>query len=201
MDTSSLGRGRNSNIFLRMTCLVDFNNEKMDLASILWIHSHLPIGQLSTFEKLVLSSLHVPCAAKEVERIATLHQILSSPNAIPNDKALQSLISLARRHFGVAIAAVSLVDIDVVFSMISSGMEPFRVHRNHSICTHAILSDEVTVIPDASKDLRVLDIPLVICEGGIKFYAGAAIVVEGQKIGALCIIDPVARYTFSQANC
>ncbi|RYY72939.1 GAF domain-containing protein, partial [archaeon] len=174
----------------------------MEMPSVLLMHSHLPISQLSTFDHLVLSSLHVPCAAKELERLTIVHQILSStPNATQNDKALQSIVSLARRRFKVSMSAVTIVDIECASTMACSEIVPLRLHRNHSICTHAILSDEVTVIPDASKDIRVRHVPHVNCEGGIKFYAGAAIVVEGQKIGALCIIDPVARYTFSQANC
>lgn len=182
-------------------CLDDRDAKIMEVPSMLWMHNYLPVGQLSSFEQLVLSSLHVPYPPEELERLTTLHQILSSPvNSHANDHALQSIVSLACRHYHVPIAAVTLVDVDSVFSMTSYGMEAFRVHRNHSLCSHTILTDDVSIILDASKDERVLDAPLVRCEGGIRFYAGAAIHVSGQRVGALCIISPIARSEFSEAD-
>eukprot|EP01031_Cornospumella_fuschlensis_P024027 gene24027-29074_t len=168
----------------------------MDVPSMLWMHSHLPNRPpLSVFEKLLLSSLHVPITPQEGDRLNTLYQILSSNSSshVLNDQSLDSIVGVARRYFKVAIAAISLVDLDWVFSLTCIGLAPYRVHRNFSLCSHAILSEDVIVILDASKDVRVQDAPLVACEGGIRFYAGAPIIVDGQKIGALCIIDPTAR--------
>ncbi|MFU8829679.1 MAG: ATP-binding protein, partial [Phycisphaerales bacterium] len=54
---------------------------------------------------------------------------------------------------------------------------------------YTILSDEPLVIEDAVQDKRVSDNPLVTGEPGIRFYAGAPIEVDGERIGSLCAID------------
>jgi two-component sensor histidine kinase len=64
-----------------------------------------------------------------------------------------------------------------------------------SFCAHTIaLPDhEPLVVLDASADPRFENNELVTSEPFIRFYAGAPIVLSGQKIGSVCVLDTEAR--------
>jgi len=62
------------------------------------------------------------------------------------------------------------------------------------VCSYVVMEEtaDVMVIPDLHLDERFNS---WVTES-LRFYAGCAIVVEGYKIGSLCIIDAVARTDF-----
>ena len=66
--------------------------------------------------------------------------------------------------------------------------------------TDTILPDspDVLVIEDTLLDYRFRDNQLVVGEPFIRFYAGAAIIVDDNKIGSLCIIDREPRIGFDE---
>ena len=66
--------------------------------------------------------------------------------------------------------------------------------RDQAFCTHAVASHSFVEVSDASTDSRFADNPLVTEQGGIRFYAGAPLIVStGQCLGALCVFDPEPR--------
>jgi GAF domain-containing protein len=62
--------------------------------------------------------------------------------------------------------------------------------RDASFCGHAILGDDVMVVPDALLDARFADSPLVTGHPHVRFYAGAPLrLPDGSRIGMLCLMD------------
>jgi len=108
----------------------------------------------------------------------------------------QQACVLATRVFNCPIGMVSIVDLGRAWF---TGMSPANfsreVPRQQSFCAHSILSREpVLVVPDATKDPRFSESPLVTGPSGYRFYAGAQLITkDGFKIGALCLLDTVAH--------
>jgi hypothetical protein len=75
------------------------------------------------------------------------------------------------------------------------GLDASEAHRDVAFCSYVLLESapEVLIVPDATKDPRFMGNPLVIGEPFIRFYAGTPIILNGVKIGTLCIIDTHPR--------
>ncbi len=110
------------------------------------------------------------------------------------EERFDRLARLARRLFGVPIALVSLVDENRQWFKSCQGLNASETPRDISFCGHAILGDDIFVIPDARQDERFHDNPLVTGEPYIRFYAGCPLnVPNGGNLGTLCIIDREPR--------
>jgi len=108
----------------------------------------------------------------------------------PSEERYDRYTRIAKRHFDVSIALVCLVDTERQWFKSRHGLNASETPRDISFCGHAILSDEIFCIPDASKDPRFADNPLVTGAPNIRFYAGAPLhAPDGQRVGTLCIID------------
>jgi len=94
---------------------------------------------------------------------------------------------------------VSLVDINRQWFKSNVGLDTNETHRDLAFCSYTVLSTspEVFVVPDASKDPRFKNNALVTGAPFIRFYAGAALVIAGTRVGSLCVIDRVPHENFS----
>jgi len=112
----------------------------------------------------------------------------------PSEERFDRLTRLAKRLFAVPIALVSLIDVNRQWFKSCIGLEVTETARNISFCGHAILENDILMIPDATLDERFYDNPLVTDEPKIRFYAGVPLVVaNGSKVGTLCLIDRQPR--------
>lgn len=109
------------------------------------------------------------------------------------EERLDAVTRIARRLFGVPIALVTLVDEDRQWFKSNQGMAVTQTPRRTSFCGHAILADTPLVVPDTHADERFADNPHVTGEPGIRFYAGAPLMVSGQRVGSLWVIDRQPR--------
>lgn len=112
----------------------------------------------------------------------------------PPEERFDRLTRMAKRMFGVPIAVVSLVDKNRQWFKSCVGLSVSETPRDISFCGHAILGNEIFIIPDATKDERFADNPLVSDEPNIRFYAGCPLrSPNGSRLGTLCIIDQKPR--------
>ena len=112
----------------------------------------------------------------------------------PPEAAFDRLVRLAARVMDVPMAAVSFVDHDRQWFKSSVGVATCELARKWSFCAHAILEEQLFVVPDASRDARFADHPWVAGETGLRFYAGAVLrAADGQPLGALWVGDARPR--------
>jgi GAF domain-containing protein len=128
---------------------------------------------------------------EEVDRL----MVLKSYNILESEiePEFEEITKEAAKAFNVPIAVVSLVDFGRQWFKSIQGLDAKSTPRSCAFCAHTIqLKDryDVLVVPDATKDDRFKDNPLVTGGPKIRFYAGAPLLSpEGPRIGAFCIID------------
>jgi len=111
-----------------------------------------------------------------------------------HEERFDRVTRMAKRMFNVSISLVSLVDEDRQWFKSAQGLEATETPRDISFCGHAINQEGLFIIPDAIKDERFFDNPLVTEAPNIRFYAGYTLNIrEGLNIGTLCLIDENPR--------
>lgn len=130
----------------------------------------------------------------EAERIAALKRL--SILDTPSDSRFDHLTELAAFIFKVPIVLISLVDEDRQWFKSTVGITLEETERDIAFCDYAIRSDDVMIVPNALRDERFKNNPLVVGEPGIRFYAGAPLKTpDGHRIGTLCVLDVRPRAT------
>lgn len=148
-----------------------------------------------------LSTYSYPQGADEKARIAKLreYQVLNT-NTEPTFERLSSLVKV---FFGVPIVAISFMDEKTQYLKSPHGLKDVcTTERGAAICNYTVLSDEVFVVADLSKDERFIENELVTSDPNIRFYAGAPIILyennTAHRLGSLCLMDTKPHYSFSE---
>jgi len=133
----------------------------------------------------------------ETERLRALSEYgLDPQRPLPS---LDPVVRIASRMFNMPVSAINMVGSEHVFFAASIGVGDTDMRRDVSFCAHAVLQDDVMVVPDARLDERFHDNPLVAGPAGIRFYAGVSLnSPDGHPLGALCVIDTEPHADFSE---
>ncbi len=124
----------------------------------------------------------------EFERIKTLesYHILDSLDEASFDR----ITALTAHIFNVPVALITMIDRDRQWMKSCYGTDLRETDRQTAFCAHTILSPEVMVVPDAARDPRFANNPLVTGAPHLRFYAGAPLIAaEGHRLGSLCVVD------------
>jgi GAF domain-containing protein len=112
----------------------------------------------------------------------------------PAEARFDRFTLLATAAFSVPIALVSLVDADRQWFKSRQGLAATETARSIAFCSYAIEAEDTFVVPDALRDPRFANSPLVLGAPHIRFYAGHPIrTLDGYAAGTLCIIDTAPR--------
>lgn len=136
--------------------------------------------------------IKAPVPHDEDQRLSELrnYHVLETPP----EHTFDQITKLAASICGTNVALVSLVDENRQWFKSCFGLSASETPRDISFCGHAIMGDDIFIIPDASVDPRFSDNPLVTGELGVRFYAGCPLTTPtGNRIGTLCVIDTTAR--------
>ena len=125
----------------------------------------------------------------ESARLATLRSKYVLDTA-PDD-TLDSLVNMCAEMFDVPVALVSLVDERRQWFKARNNFDASQTGRAESFCAWTTLCIErkVLVVRDATADAKFKDNPQVTGDPGVRFYAGAPLVVDDVVLGSLCLID------------
>lgn len=138
-----------------------------------------------------------PLPEDEEARLAALGRYAVDEAGL--EAALDRLTELATALFDVDSAAIGLVDAHHERFISCHGISLDDIDREDTVCTYAIIEDEVTVIEDLTTDPRFSDNEALL-NTSIRFYAGTPVTTDdGQAIGTFCVYDDSPR-TFSDRD-
>src|SRR6266852_9847399 len=100
-----------------------------------------------------------PVPASEPERLAALRRYCVLDTA--PEPAFDRLTRVVAHVFGVPTVLVSLVESDRQWFKARIGLDATETSRDVSFCSHAVFHRDVLIVPDATRDERFADNPLV----------------------------------------
>lgn len=140
-----------------------------------------------------------PIPEDEIERVAELQSLRILDTAA--EERFDRYTRLISDLYEFPVVLVSLVDKDRQWFKSNCGLDMHETSRDVSFCAHAIMESGVFIVPDARKDRRFADNPLVTGSPHIRFYAGCTVRgPSGHPLGTLCVIDREPR-DFDDRQC
>ena len=131
-------------------------------------------------------------AERELDRLRALASF--SLLDTPPERQFDEITRLASIVLASRSAAISLIDDHRQWFKSRVGIPFTETPREQAFCTYPVACQQFFEVSDASQDPRFADNPLVMAPDGIRFYAGAPLVVStGQCLGTLCVFDPKVR--------
>jgi len=110
------------------------------------------------------------------------------------EQEYDDLTQLAASICGMPIALISLIDRDRQWFKSRVGIDTTETSRDTSFCGHIVADNAILNVPDATKDQRFADNPLVVNDPNIRSYIGVPLTTSDNfTLGSLCVIDRQPR--------
>ncbi|WKB52831.1 PAS domain S-box protein [Eleftheria terrae] len=131
--------------------------------------------------------------ADEAQRLQTLRELRILDTGA--EAGFDAAVRLAAQVADCPLALLVLVDADRQwFKAVYGEQMPVRqTPREHAFCAHTIEADAPLVVEDLRDDPRFANNPFVSGPPRVRAYAGVPLRVEGQRIGAVCVLDTHSR--------
>ena len=111
----------------------------------------------------------------------------------PADPVLDDIVDRAAALCATPVALVTVLGEEHQWFKARVGTDVPGTPVGIAICAHTLMHGQTLVIPDLAADPRTADNPLVTGEPRVRFYAGVPLVVDGQAVGTLCVLDVAPR--------
>ncbi|MEZ5938710.1 MAG: ATP-binding protein [Hyphomonadaceae bacterium] len=134
----------------------------------------------------------------ESARVAAVHSLrFLTRSHVP---FLDAAVTLLADVCGAPGVFASLIDERKQVFVASIGMPRTEYDRHETLCQHCIATGRTLAVRDASRDPRFRENPNVACDGGVRSYAAAPIVVgHDLAVGTMCITSPEPNLFDDQA--
>lgn len=111
------------------------------------------------------------------------------------EERFDRITRMVQDAFDVPLAFLNLVDDErvIINSAVPGELQGIYRPREETFCSVTVEQREPLVVPDATKDPRFADLPNVVGDPQLRFYAGAPLTVQDTRIGTLCIVDTKPR--------
>lgn len=136
-----------------------------------------------------------PISPEETTRLSILKEMTILDTI--EEKKFDDITAMTSHIFDVPKVTVSLIDETRQWWKSHHGLDICQTDRELAFCNYTILSDEILEVTDPLNDKRFQENPLVTGEFHLRYYCGAPIVIKGQSIGALCLLDHDIRSPLS----
>ncbi|MBX2916076.1 MAG: GAF domain-containing sensor histidine kinase [Cyclobacteriaceae bacterium] len=134
--------------------------------------------------------MHIP--ENDQERVAALqtYQLTGTPP----EQEFDELVEMASRICDMPMSAITLIDSSQQWLKAKIGLPHSVGPREEAFCAHTILDEQLLIVPDATRDERFANNPLVTGNPDIRFYAGMPLInPDGFRLGSLCVLDTKPR--------
>ncbi len=134
-------------------------------------------------------------AAAETEQLRLAELQEYHIDRIDDVSAFEALLKVASELSGVPSAAINIIGLCRQQTLAAFNPHyPAQLERRDTFCTIVVDSGVMMEVPDASKDPRFCNNPLVAAPGGLRYYAGFPLVSRrGAILGALCLSHTAPR--------
>lgn len=143
-------------------------------------------------QKANVPKMTAPLPKNEVGRLAALgeYYVLDTDS----EEAYDDIVHLTSVICETPIAAISFITSERQWFKSIRGLSITEISRDSAFCAYTILEPDLMIVPDAAKDPRFANNPLVTGETHIRFYAGMRLITsEGNALGCLCVFDREPR--------
>jgi PAS domain S-box-containing protein len=134
--------------------------------------------------------LETVVSESETERLRSLslYEILDTGP----EPAFDDLTALAADICHTPISLITFLDQTRQWVKSKTGFTQSELPGEEAFCAYTIRQKDVMVVPDATKDERFSNNPMVKGEPHIRYYAGYPLLSNtGHGLGALCVLDTV----------